>query len=123
MIPFVRLRCEPAMHPTVFSGEQQDWSGLINPFMRSVANLDEQYHMRFILAVHHYAKALKYIGIDSEIVFIRLVSAVEALSSKYAILGQTENDVLGMNLINLLPKETVSSAQNEIASIHRSEEG
>lgn len=37
------------------------------------------------MACYHYSRALKEIGLDSEMVFIRLVSAIEALSQDVAL--------------------------------------
>jgi hypothetical protein len=52
-------------------------------FLESVRKLPEKYHQQFYLAAHHYASALRWMGFDHQMVFIRLVSAVESLSSHF----------------------------------------
>jgi len=78
---FVRRQCDHHIHPQIFLNRGKKFSDIeLTEFLHSVKFLDAKYHQQFILACYHYAKALKEVGLDSEMVFIRLVSAIEALS-------------------------------------------
>jgi gamma-glutamylcyclotransferase len=80
--PFVRVKCNPAIHPPLFQNPRTNLGDEFTDFLHRVKTLDRRVHLDFILACHHYARAVKEVGIDSEMVFIRLVSAIEALSKK-----------------------------------------
>ena len=59
--------------------------------LNKIRRLPSKHHVAFGFAFEHYARALQEIGVDEEMIFIRLVSAVEALSQKINV---TEKDVL-----------------------------
>ena len=73
------------IHPKIFSEDNKNFAVGLSDFLDSVRKLDSQKHQRFILACHHYARSLKEVGRDSEMVFIRLVSAIEILSGAYKL--------------------------------------
>jgi hypothetical protein len=77
--PFVRVKCNPAIHPPLFGNADKNLAVDFKEFLDTVRALDPRLHQGFILACHHYARAVKEVGVDSEMVFIRLVSAIEAL--------------------------------------------
>jgi gamma-glutamylcyclotransferase len=78
--PFFRVECNPGIHPPVFQESGKNLANGFKEFLEVVKRLDGKLHQKFALACHHYARSVKEIGVDSEMVFIRLVSAVEALS-------------------------------------------
>jgi len=65
----------PASCDTIFNS--------LSDFLDSIKKLSPEKHQSFILACWHYARSLKEVGLDREMVFIRLVSAIEALSKDY----------------------------------------
>jgi hypothetical protein len=77
--PFVRVKCNPAIHPPLFESSNKNLAVDFKEFLDSVKTLDPRLHQEFILACHHYARAVREVGVDPELVFIRLVSAIEAL--------------------------------------------
>lgn len=79
--------CNPKIHPPIFSFENRNFATGLAAFLDSIKILDQRYHQQFILASYHYARSLKEIGVDSEMIFIRLVSAIEALT-KYIELNR-----------------------------------
>jgi len=79
--PFLRVKCDPDIHRPVFQSANKNLAYRFPGFLDLVKTLDESLHQKFILACHHYARAIKEVGIDPEMVFIRLVSAVETLSA------------------------------------------
>jgi hypothetical protein len=83
--PFLRIKCNPAIHPPVFQGANTKLATGLAEFLDLVKTIHEKLHQKFILACHHYARALKEIGVDSEMAFIRLVSAIEALSKDHPL--------------------------------------
>jgi hypothetical protein len=95
LLPLSRICCPSSTHPQVFSSERHDWSGGVNKYMDTVRKLDSRYHLEFMQAANHYARALREIGIDQEMVFIRLVSSVESLSTKKHVKLSKDDDPLG----------------------------
>ncbi len=77
---FMYRPCSPHAHPPIFSSRNKNFAKGLDDFLDSIKSMDTKYHQQFILACYHYSRALKEIGIDSEMVFIRLVSSIEALS-------------------------------------------
>ncbi len=104
-LPFLYKKCNPLIHATIF---EQD--SLARRFVDMVAFLDQvqtlnpKYHHSFALAVRQYSIALRNIGVDEEMVFIRLVSAVEALS-KHTDLDPEEDPLAGKTLEEIIVKE------------------
>jgi hypothetical protein len=72
--------CNPAIHPPIFSSSNKNFAKGLSDFLNLIKLLDDKYHQQFILSCGHYARSLKEVGIDSEMVFIRLVSSIESLS-------------------------------------------
>lgn len=89
---FIYKSCDPEIHPQIFGNNRRNFAMGLNGLLDSIKKLDEKYHQRFILACHHYLKALREVGIDHDMVFVKLVSAIEALS-KFTELN-TKDDVL-----------------------------
>jgi len=78
---FTYLPCNYQIHPQIFSGDHGNFAQGFADFQDSIESLDQKYHQQFILACHHYLRALKEVGVDTEMVFIRLVSSIETLST------------------------------------------
>jgi Apea-like HEPN len=78
--PFLWVKCAPDIHPPLFQAGNKNLAYRFPQFLDLVTTLDQSLHQKFILACHHYSRAIKEVGIDTEMVFIRLVSAIEALS-------------------------------------------
>ncbi len=94
---FTRIQCEPAIHPPIFSQYLRNFATGLEEFLNKVKKLPPQYHQQFILAVCHYLRALREVGIDTEMVFIRLVSAIEALSQTFE-LNKKDDPLQGKNI-------------------------
>jgi len=64
----------------MFSSQERNWvtSGL-NDFLDSVRALDQSYHQNLIQSLHWYSKAVKEVGVDHELFFIKMVSSIETL--------------------------------------------
>ncbi|HZL68865.1 MAG TPA: hypothetical protein VFC29_16210 [Candidatus Limnocylindrales bacterium] len=88
----VRVRCETAVHPPLFESGNKNLAVGFADFLDAIRGTDSNLHQRFILACYHYARAVKEVGVDPEMVFIRLVSAIEVLCERMR-LGEKE-DVL-----------------------------
>ena len=111
IMPFNRVACSPLLHRNVFSKKQNHWTGGIHPFLKSIINLDETDHSRFILATYNYAEALKEIGINSEMVFVKLVSSIEALSGNIKL--DKKDDPLAGTDIEALCNPNIPNKQKE----------
>ncbi len=75
------------IHPTIFNDESKpkNFADGLGEFLDSIKKLENAKHQGFILACSHYARSLKEVGQDSEMVFMRLVSSIEALSKNYKL--------------------------------------
>jgi hypothetical protein len=78
-------RTPSAAHPKIFDERDRNFVRQLPSFLDRLRNSEGENHQRAILAVYHYARALREVGVDTEMVFIRLVSAVEALSQKFPL--------------------------------------
>jgi gamma-glutamylcyclotransferase len=106
--PFVRVKCNPAIHPPLFEIPHRNLAVGFKEFLDTVKTIDKKLHQDFILACHHYARAVKEVGVDSEMVFIRLVSAVETLS-KNVTLNRKDDTLEEQEIANLLAQSNLSS--------------
>ena len=88
--PLVYRPCKSEEDPVLFGRKPRNFSIGLEEFLDLVNSLPTQYHQKYILACHQFARALTEIGVDSEMVFIRLVSAIEALSA-FARLRKNED--------------------------------
>jgi hypothetical protein len=75
--PFFRVECNPGIHPPVFQESGRNLAEGFKEFLEVAKRLDEKLHQKFALACHHYARSVKEIGVDPEMVFIRLVSVLK----------------------------------------------
>jgi hypothetical protein len=96
-----------AIHPIIFSESGGNFSKGLAEFLDSVKKLDKKKHQGFILACYHYARALKEVGVDNEMIFIRLVSAIETLSKKFN-LSKADNPLNMKTFDNLFSKCSLS---------------
>lgn len=104
-LPFLYKKCNPAIHPTVFPEEGRDRRFMdMQGFLDKIQTLNPKYHHSFALAAKQYSIALRNIGVDEEMVFIKLVSAIEALS-KHAELTSEEDLLTGKALKDVLSKD------------------
>ena len=79
-------------------------------FLESISKIPEEYHQQLILASHHYSLALREFGIDEEMVFIRLVSSVEALT-KWVLLNKTEDLFSGKDFHEIIKSDSLSDEE------------
>ena len=98
------------IHPKIFSETGKNFTKGLSDFLYSVKKLNERKHQGFILACYHYARALKEVGVDSEMVFIRLVSAIETLSKEYK-LSKADNPLNGGEFDRLFHGHSLSKEQ------------
>lgn len=82
--------CNPYIHPSIFLNKAKNFTKGLGEFLESIKSLNPELHQKFILACFHYARALKEIGKDNEMVFIRLVSSIEALSKDFDLKGKDD---------------------------------
>jgi hypothetical protein len=107
--PLVRIDCNPKVHPPVFESTGKNLAVGFSEFLDRVRTLDKGLHQNFILACYHYRRALNEIGVDSEMVFIRLVSAIEALSKDTKLTGR-ENALEAAGVADLISQSNMSAA-------------
>ena len=107
--PHVRL--SPDLHPKVLQDNASRKFGTgLGDFLDKVHGLDAAKHKRFIFACWHYARALREIGLDSEMVFIRLVSAIEFLAEG-GTLPMAKNPLEGADFESILAPGALSDQQ------------
>ena len=106
----LRGRVWPHFDGVVFSqGDRNPVTSLVT-FLDEIRAVPPKYHLEVAVAANHYAHALQEIGIDEEMVFVRLVSAIETAAIKQAI----PNDPLGdKNLEQLMRTSELCDDQVE----------
>ncbi len=82
----------------MLSDQKRNWSdaGLVQ-FFESIRNLGQEHHQKLIQAFNWYSEAIKELGIDHELFFIKMVSAVENLLKDI----KTPDDSLKVKLLEL----------------------
>lgn len=106
--PFIRINCDPGIHPPVFQSEGKNLAVGFNEFLDRVKTLDRKLHQNFVLACYHYRRAVNEIGVDAEMVFIRLVSAIEALS-KDTKLARRDDVLEAQGVADLITQSNLSA--------------
>jgi gamma-glutamylcyclotransferase len=102
--PFIRFKCNPALHAPIFQNGRGNFAEGFKHFLDQVKTLNDDLHQKFILSCAHYARGLREVGVDSEMVFIRLVSSIEALSMDMVLTHR--DDVLESRGIESLISES-----------------
>lgn len=72
----------PAVDPVVFSSNERNFAKGLSPFLDLLLSIHPRHHFAVAMALSHYARALREVGVDDEMVFIRLVSAIEAVAEE-----------------------------------------
>jgi hypothetical protein len=54
------------------------------PILDTIRRIPAKHHLGLAVAAEHYARAVRTVGLDEELVFVRLVSAIERLMPKQA---------------------------------------
>jgi hypothetical protein len=115
--PFIRVRCNPGIHPPVFESANKNLAEGFSGFLDRVKLLDHTRHQNFILACHHYSRAVREVGVDPEMVFIRLVSAIETLSQDTK-LTRKEDVLEQQKIVDLIAHSKLSAEyKSELQSI------
>jgi hypothetical protein len=83
----------PALDPVVFSPDDRNFVTDVEPFLDELRRLPPARHHQVAVAASHYARALREVGVDEEMVFVRLVSAIEKLSTDQHIPSDPLSDV------------------------------
>lgn len=105
------LRVVPPTYIDSFVFGKQERSYLdFQVFMEKIATIPEEYHRSIISAASNYNLALREIGIDHEMVFVRLVSAIEAFSTDFVL--NTKDDPLSSQSVH----EILENFSGEIRS-------
>lgn len=104
--------CRPSFDPDIFPDGKRNFSIGIGDFLGKLHQIDAVYHQQIILGSYNYARALREFGIDEEMVFIRLVSAIESFS-QWAALDKKDDLFNGVHLNDIL-KENVLSEDEKI---------
>ncbi len=83
----LRGQTGPGVDSIVFSLSDRNFTLSLPPFLDDLSALPERYHQRVVTAANHYARGLRNIGLDAEMVFVRLVSAIETVAQDQPIPG------------------------------------
>ncbi|MBI5604177.1 MAG: hypothetical protein HY879_12570 [Deltaproteobacteria bacterium] len=71
--------------PVIFSANDRNLAIELPVFLKEIRLIPPKHHLSVALAANHYARALREIGIDEEMVFVRLVAAVETAAHNQSI--------------------------------------
>jgi hypothetical protein len=104
----LRVRFSSNIDPIVFSAADRNFATGLSTFLDQIRRIPSQYHLAVALSSNHYARALREIGVDEEMVFVRLVSAIET-----AALDQTvkDDDLSGKTPEELFRTESLTASQ------------
>lgn len=97
----------------MFSEQKRNWAHKdgLKLFLDTIRTLDQEYHQSLIRAFYWYAEAIKEIGVDRQLFFIKMVSAVEALLNFI----EAPSGNLKVKLMKLVKEEFFTEAEkNEI---------
>jgi len=105
----------PFLNFEMFSDQKRNWahSNGLKAFLDAISKLDQKYHQNLIRAFYWYAEAVKEIGIDRQLFFIKMVSSIESLLKFVRI----SPDSLGKKLRSLMENKQFSD--DEIDKIER----
>ncbi len=71
--------------PVIFSSTDRNLATEMPNFLSQLRLIPSKYHLVVALSANHYARALREIGIDEEMVFVRLVAAIETAALDQSI--------------------------------------
>lgn len=109
--------CRPYFDPNTFPDGKRNFAIGLGDFLKKLQQIDAVYHQQIILGSYNYARALREFGIDEEMVFIRLVSAIESFS-EWVTLDKNDDLFSGVQLNDILKKNVLSEDQRiELESI------
>jgi hypothetical protein len=97
----IRGRAGLDVDPIVFSETDRNFTNSLPPLLDCLIELPVKYHQRIITAAEHYGRALRYIGIDDEMVYVRLVSAVETVARDQPVPGDLFEGVRAEQVLKL----------------------
>ena len=83
--PIFYYKCKPQLHPSIFNKDKKRDFREFKEFLEKIKSLNPKKHQSFINACNSYLKALKQVGIDQELVWIRLIISIESLLGTYKL--------------------------------------
>ncbi len=104
--------CKPYFDPDVFPGGERNFSTGLTEFLDVLNRIDAKYHQDLILGFYNYARALREFGIDEEMVFVRLVSSVEAFS-EWLKLEKNDDPFSGFRFDDIIRSEKLLVAEKK----------
>lgn len=110
----VHRPCTMDIDPVIIDSKKRNFYHDVPPILDLVFSIKSGYHNELILAFHHYAKALREIAIDDEMVFIRLVSAIEAVAHRMPV--PNNKDIMACRKHSeIIREESLSSEEKKEA--------
>jgi len=106
----LRGRIGRQLDAVVFAHADRNLCRDLVPFLDEIRSVSSKYHLEVAIAANHYARALREIGIDEEMVFVRLVSAIERAAAEQAIPDDPLSD---KSLDELVAVNTLADEQVE----------
>lgn len=97
------------LNQEMFSNQKRNWDDKegLQKFLDILRTVDEQHHQSLMRAFYWYAEAIKQIGVDHQLFFIKMVSSVEALLAYVDV----PNDDLPQKMENVLKKDLFNENQ------------
>ena len=99
----------PLIDPVIFSDSPRNFATTFPNLLNQVRVIPAEHHLAVTFAAHHYARALREIGVDTEMSFIRLVSAIETLSKDETI----ADTLVGVRLDEIVRPGALSEQQQK----------
>lgn len=95
----------------MFTDQNRNWAheNGLKKFLEDIKKIDGEYHQELIHSFYWYLEAIKEIGIDNELFYLKMVSCVESLISDVVI----ENDKLKNKLTKILNADQFTSDEKQ----------
>ena len=106
----LRARIGRQVDPVLFAQSDRNLCTSLRPFLEEIRSLPPKHHLEVAIAANHYACALREIGIDEEMVFVRLVSAIERVATEQAI---PDDPLSGRHLEEFIRVDILATEQVE----------
>lgn len=104
----IRGRFGQRVDAVIFSNEERNFAKDLPTFLDLIRRIPPKHHLRVATSAYHYARALREVGVDEEMVFVRLVSAIETAARRHPI---GDDALFGRKLAELVRPDAVSPEQ------------
>ncbi len=113
----LRGRFGPDVDSVIFSSVGRNLATGLPTFLDGIRSIPAKYHLRIAVAANHYLGALREVGVNKEMVFVRLVSAIETVAREQPI---SDDPLAGKDIEQLIRTDDLRQEEvNELKLLLR----